>query len=198
MKNHNSRDCDQMFGTVDSLHKQHEKPRYWAQNKHRPVELGHSQLRVHKHNLSLPAIGHLKLPPLEHTKQFFGPLVMKDMDSLGFLATKDSEKRHSLLIANENEYNFLCINDNGLTLLLLLFERPTSYVMERSGLKSPKARSEPGPGFKSSSYKANRYVSTDFPGINGVPTIDLRWAMRFPLKALAFSTLGATSLLSPL
>lgn len=75
----------------------------------------------------------------------------------------------------------LLLHIKSLLLTWLVFERPTSYVMVRSGLKRPNARSEAGPGFKSSSYRAKIYVSTDFPGIRGVPTNDLRWAIKFPL-----------------
>ncbi|KAJ6874145.1 hypothetical protein NC651_032852 [Populus alba x Populus x berolinensis] len=45
--------------------------------------------------------------------------------------------------------------------------------MVRSVLKSPDDRSKPGPGFK-------RYVSTGFPGMSGVPTIDQRCAIKMP------------------
>uniref|UniRef100_A0A0E0CXG3 Uncharacterized protein n=1 Tax=Oryza meridionalis TaxID=40149 RepID=A0A0E0CXG3_9ORYZ len=45
---------------------------------------------------------------------------------------------------------------------------------------------------------AKRYVSTDLPGVRGVPTCDLRCATRLPLYALALSTVAPPSSASPL
>uniref|UniRef100_A0A0D9VRH5 Uncharacterized protein n=1 Tax=Leersia perrieri TaxID=77586 RepID=A0A0D9VRH5_9ORYZ len=45
---------------------------------------------------------------------------------------------------------------------------------------------------------ANRYVSTDLPGVRGVPTCDLRCATRLPLYALALSAVAPASSASPL
>lgn len=54
--------------------------------------------------------------------------------------TKDWPKKHCNRTEEQADYH-----------TRLLFERPTSYVGVRSGLKSPNARSEAGPGFKFSS-----------------------------------------------